>query len=75
VPNFSWITLILVRCRVPILDNGGTGLITCSRQPEYRDPATLFGGPKPAYANEEQRHFGPPNEKGTHSAHQMLRAK
>jgi hypothetical protein len=23
----------------------------------------LFGGPKPAYANEEQRHFGSPNKK------------
>ena len=27
VPNFSWMVAILVRRHVPILDNGGTGLM------------------------------------------------
>jgi len=59
--------------------------LACSRQPEYRDPATLFAGPilclvswrKGDLANFGclPRLVGPANEKGTHSAHQMLRAK
>ena len=47
--------------------------LACSRQPEYRDPATLFGGPYTSAIGITV--YGPPNEKGTHSAHQMLRAK